>query len=194
MKTKEIKRFKFRDDAAKHARDVNAMLESIGEALDKFAFTKHDKSNNASGDWVVEMTYDQEPPKAKPKNAPKNAENNLRAMKNADNFHIMKTAKNRGQDRVWLEGKKLANYGFSRGDMLKKSFSESGYTLVFTKTENPLSGQKYHRIAGTEKRPILDCNGKWVTEFFQGAEFYAVEITYGKITIQPVPKNAIDLF
>ena len=123
-----------------------------------------------------------------------NAAKNLRAMKNADNFHLMKTAKNRGNARIWLEGKKLASYGFSRGDMLKKSFSESGYTLIFTKTSNPLSGQKYHRIAGTEKRPILDCNGKWVTEFFQGAEFYAVEITVDRITIQPVPKTALDLF
>lgn len=128
------------------------------------------------------------------KNVLKNAESNLRAMKNADNFHLMKTAKNRGQDRIWLEGRKLAEFGFSRGDMLKKSFSESGYTLVFTKTTNPLSGEKYHRIAGTEKRPILDCNGKWVTEFFQGAEFYAVEITVDRITIQPVPKTALDLF
>ena len=127
-------------------------------------------------------------------NVLKNAENSLRAMKNADNFHLMKTAKNRGQNRIWLEGRKLADYGFSRGDMLKKSFSESGYTLVFTKTENPLSGEKHHRIAGSEKRPILDCNGKWVTEFFQGAEFYVAEITHGKITIQPVPKTALDLF
>lgn len=127
-------------------------------------------------------------------NTLENAAKQLRAMKNADNFHIMKTAKNRGNSRIWLEGKKLASYGFSRGDMLKKSFSESGYTLIFTKTSNPLSGERYHRIAGTEKRPILDCCGKWVTEFFQGAEFYAVEITVDRITIQPVPKAALDLF
>ena len=128
------------------------------------------------------------------KNTLENAAKNLRVMKNADNIHLMKTAKNRGQDRIWLEGRKLAEYGFSRGDMMRKLFSESGYTLIFTKTENPLAGEKHHRIAGTEKRPILDCNGKWVTEFFQGAEFYVAEITFGRITVQPVPKTALDLF
>ena len=82
----------------------------------------------------------------------------------------MKTAKNRGNSRIWLEGKKLSDNGFQRGDMLKKTFTDDA--IVFTRVSNPIAGEKYHRIAGTENRPILDCCGRWVTEFMSGAPRY----------------------
>ena len=99
--------------------------------------------------------------------------------------YIMKTAKNRGNSRIWLEGKKLADAGFQRGDMLQKTFE--GDSLVFTRVSNPIAGERYHRIAGTGKRPILDCCGRWVTEFMNEAEFYCASIdsSYGTITITP---------
>ena len=106
-------------------------------------------------------------------------------MNVAENVFIMKTAKNRGCDRIWLEGKKLANAGFQRGDMLEKTIDDR--SLVLRRVSNPIAGNKYHRIAGTLNRPILDCCGKWVTQLFKGAESYsaAIDSRNGTITISP---------
>lgn len=98
----------------------------------------------------------------------------------------MRTAKNRGNDRIWLEGKKLADAGFERGDMLEKTVTDEA--IVFQRVSNPIAGNKYHRIAGTQKRPILDCCGLWVTEFMNGAEFYcaSIDASYATITITTI--------
>lgn len=101
--------------------------------------------------------------------------------------YVMKTAKNRGNSRIWLEQKKLSENGFRRGDMLKKTFE--GDSLVFTRVSNPISGERYHRIAGTADRPILDCCGRWVTEFMNGAPHYIAAIESGRGTITITPTN-----
>lgn len=99
--------------------------------------------------------------------------------------YVMKTCHNKGNSRIWLEGSKLADNGFQRGDMLQKTFE--GNSLIFTRVSNPIAGEKYHRIAGTENRPILDCCGRWVTEFIGGAPKYFADIepAYKQIKITP---------
>lgn len=177
MKTKEIKRFQFRHEAAKHARDVNAMLESIGEALDKFAFTKHDKSSNASGDWVVEMTYNQEPPKAAPKAAPIEAKQSV----------ARKSGSNRGQRRLWLEGKALQENGFTVGTMLQIVKKPDCVLLTVSNDESV----KRIKIAGTQTRPILDLNGKWVSEMMGNHTHFRADILQNQsIDIYPITPKA----
>jgi hypothetical protein len=54
--TKQLKRFKFRDDASKYAKNVNDILSDIGESLDKFAFTRYD---NETREYIVNMIFGQ---------------------------------------------------------------------------------------------------------------------------------------
>lgn len=105
--------------------------------------------------------------------------------------HTMKTAFNRGNSRIWLEGKKLADAGFQRGDMLEKSISECGRILTLRRVSIPIAGNRYHRIAGNDNRPILDCCGRWVTELLGNSEHYsaAIDSARGTITIQATVKG-----
>ena len=56
--TKVLKRFKFRDDASKYAKNVNDTLGVIGDSLDKFAFTQYDDKTR---EYVVNMIFGQHP-------------------------------------------------------------------------------------------------------------------------------------
>lgn len=56
--TKELKRFRFSDDARKYANNVNDILTDIGESLDKLAFTKYD---HKTCDYVVSLIFGQHP-------------------------------------------------------------------------------------------------------------------------------------
>ena len=165
MKTKEIKRFYFRDEAAKHAKDVNAMLESIGESLDKFAFTKHDDSGDDK--WVVQMIYGQAAPKAAPKAAKQSV--------------TRKSGSNRGCRRLWLEGKALQQNGFTVGTRLQIVKKANCVLLTVSDDESA----KRIKIAGTETRPIIDLNGKWVSEMMGSHTHFRADI---------LPNQSIDIY
>ena len=99
-----------------------------------------------------------------------------------------KVGKNRGHNRVWIEGTMLLSFGFTRG----LSFSR---TMQVGVLDNP-TGNKYskmiliqdgflgfkagvryspegkHTVAGTEARPIIDLNGKYLDELLYGFTHY----------------------
>ena len=56
--TKVLRRFKFCDDASNYAKNVNDILNDIGESLDKFAFTRYDDKTR---EYVVNMIFGQHP-------------------------------------------------------------------------------------------------------------------------------------
>lgn len=87
---------------------------------------------------------------------------------------IYKIAKNRGHDRIWIEGKILLENGFHRGMGFCRVFSNEdenililGFIWPHIKTQ--------HTIAGTNDRPIIDMNGKYLTNFFNGFTHYEAE-------------------
>lgn len=91
----------------------------------------------------------------------------------------LKSGTNKGNRRIWIEGARLINAGFRKGDQLARSID--GDTITLT----PADGKGKTRIAGTPARPIIDQCGKWVTAFMGGAERFRVTITGQTITITP---------
>jgi len=86
---------------------------------------------------------------------------------------LFKIATNKNQSRIWIEGAILTSNGFKKGDEFNKVISkdENIIILSFGKTDERFNF--HHKIAGTNERPIIDMNGKYLTEFFQGYSKYS---------------------
>ena len=94
-----------------------------------------------------------------------------------------KVGKNRGHNRVWIEGNMLLSFGFMRG----LSFSR---TMQVGVLDNP-TGNTYskmilaqepkgkHTVAGTVARPIIDLNGKYLDELLYGFTHYDATFNAG---------------
>ena len=87
-----------------------------------------------------------------------------------------KVGNNRGAARIWLEGKRLLDAGWKRGDRYDAIFGSNG--LMYIKAED---GKR--AVAGTESRPIIDTNSKKITEFIAIGETANVIIQANKIAI-----------
>ena len=90
----------------------------------------------------------------------------------------LKSGTNKGNRRIWIEGNRLTDAGFTRCTGLYRTVEGNRMTL----TTRQIDGAKRHRIAGTVARPILDLCGKWVTEFMGDHTHF----TATTITIEPV--------
>lgn len=86
--------------------------------------------------------------------------------------HTYRTGLNKGHARIWIEGKRLTDAGWSNGDRFDKAINDAGQLRL---TRNP---EGRHKIAGTDKRPIIDLCGQWVTDWADGAEEY--HVTFAK--------------
>ena len=103
---------------------------------------------------------------------------------------ILKSGTNKGNRRIWIEGKALTSTGFVRGVLLikpmknKKVVLTKDGELILTKTTD--QKLKNHTIAGTTTRPILDLCGGWVTAFMAGKARVLITISSTTITIKPI--------
>lgn len=86
---------------------------------------------------------------------------------------LFKIATNKNQSRIWIEGAILTSNGFKKGDEFNKVIysKENIIVLSFGKTNKKLKFN--HKIAGTDQRPIIDMNGKYLTDFFRGYSKYS---------------------
>ena len=91
----------------------------------------------------------------------------------------LKSGTNKGNRRIWIEGVRLINAGFRKGDQLARSID--GDTITLT----PADGKGKTTISGKASSPVIDFNGKWVTAFMGDAERFRVTITNKTITITP---------
>lgn len=102
---------------------------------------------------------------------------------------IMKVGKNRGNDRIWIEGRALLEHNKPRGSRFTRYVSDDCITLSFDAGD--FKSGPMHTVAGGDQRPIIDLNGGWVTDFFKGATHYEVTFTPGfYIIIRGIHKNA----
>ena len=76
-----------------------------------------------------------------------------------------KVGKNRGHNRVWIEGNMLLSFGFTRGLSFSRTMRADKMILV----QEP---EGKHTVAGTEARPIIDLNGKYLDELLYGFTHY----------------------
>ena len=84
---------------------------------------------------------------------------------------------NRGNRRVWIEGKSLTNENWNKGTRYTKQITATGFELV-RDDNGPL------KIAGGENRPVIDLCGAYVGKALNGFEKVSVVITAEKIIIK----------
>lgn len=94
-------------------------------------------------------------------------------------MHTMerKIGKNRGNRRIWLEGKSLAVAGWNKGDRYDRVIANGQICLM----KHPTGARK---VAGTTDRPIIDLAGKWVTEWAATSDRVAVHVQTGTIVVE----------
>ena len=99
-------------------------------------------------------------------------------MKLVESGYTVTVGANRGTSRIWLEGKKLAEYGWNKGTHFNTLITEGG--LTYSKSDDNF---KNRIVAGTETRPIIDTNSKKLNEFCNTGDSVQVVITNNHITI-----------
>ena len=100
---------------------------------------------------------------------------------------VRKSGLNRGNRRLWLEGKALQANGFTVGTMLQIVKKPNCVLLTVSNCEDV----KRIKIAGTDTRPILDLNGKWVSEMMGNHTHFRADILAGQsIDIYPITPKA----
>jgi hypothetical protein len=99
----------------------------------------------------------------------------------------LSTARGNERSRVWLEGKRLADYGFSHGTGYQARWSSIGLVLEAGREDE---GVRIRYVAGTASRPIIDITGAEVREQLGSVGPY-VSVTYalGRITIRPTTET-----
>lgn len=88
---------------------------------------------------------------------------------------------NRNNPRIWIEGQCLKAQGWTKGTTFDCQFHNGSITY----TQTP-EGKR--RVAGTDKRPIIDTNTGNISNALGSDEYAAIEITPEKITITPGTK------
>ena len=86
----------------------------------------------------------------------------------------LRSGRNKGQRRIWVERERLLALGLTRGTRLARHMNPGGIMTLSIIVGEPPKGPK-HTIAGTVDRPILDLCGKWVTEFMGQADRFMVD-------------------
>jgi len=96
-----------------------------------------------------------------------------------------KIGSNRGNSRIWVEGKSLTEYGWVKGTQYIKQVYVERVGAPFPEACIILgkSFQGKFKVAGGKDRPVIDLNGKYVTASFKGCEKVTVVITEASITI-----------
>lgn len=101
---------------------------------------------------------------------------------------LYKLAHNKGHARVWIEGDILTANGFHHGRRFKRVMTVTigsnapVMSLQFANVQD--SDKRKGKIAGTPARPIVDLNGKFLSEFMDGATQYLATFKNDTITIE----------
>ena len=81
-----------------------------------------------------------------------------------------KVARNRGNARVWIEGKKLNQIGWSNGKRFNSVFNADNVTLTLSP-----SGER--KVAGNPDRPIIDINTAKLNSIIGNGTHYLVTVS-----------------
>ena len=73
---------------------------------------------------------------------------------------IYKSGTNKGNRRIWIEGSVLLQFGFVRGLRFDKAIVADRSIVLSVQPDGK------HRVAGTDTRPIIDLNGKYLNDLF----------------------------
>lgn len=87
-----------------------------------------------------------------------------------------KFGKNKGNSRLWIEGKLLEPQGWTKGKRYSRTVVDNCIMLV-ADPEGKL------KVAGSEGRPVLDISGKWMTEWQGDATEAVISVSQKDIII-----------
>lgn len=109
-------------------------------------------------------------------------------MKTKSVFSVHKLGVARGQERsrVWLEGKRLIEFGFGHYKDFSATFGANRLELnvMRSRTEaNQVTAGNLYRVAGAVERPIIDIVGERVRDTFKGFDHVSVKWEQGKIAM-----------
>lgn len=95
--------------------------------------------------------------------------------------------------RIWIEGKRLVDAGFTVGSFFGKNVAFEGppkLVLMLLKPDD-VSATAPCKVSGKGEKPIIDITGELVREYFGGHGTH-VDVTFeqGKITIRPATGDA----
>ena len=92
---------------------------------------------------------------------------------------IFKIAHNRGKPRVWMEGKFLLNAGITTGMKFARLMPNPETDIETDANTMVLRFLSWgsHTVAGTDTRPIIDLNGAYLNQIFEGFTHYEADIT-----------------
>jgi hypothetical protein len=95
---------------------------------------------------------------------------------------IRKIGRNRGNARLWLEGKCLLDRGWTHGKRFKAEFSEGSVRYLACEDGN-------RAVAGSPQRPIIDTNTDKLLTALGLKVGDTVEVTGGNVAIivKPAP-------
>ena len=93
-----------------------------------------------------------------------------------------KSTTNKGNARVWIEGKDLIAFGVSKGDRFDKYILNNMVVLK-------LNSEGRNKVSGSDTRPVIDLNGKYLNPYLLGSDFYRV----GFIKAHETKENNQDL-
>jgi len=99
-----------------------------------------------------------------------------------------KTAYNRGNARIWIEGDILKANGFIHGRRFKRvmvaTIGSNAPVMSLQFADVKDTDKRKGKIAGTVARPIVDLNGNFLSEFMDGATHYLATFKNDTITIE----------
>ena len=76
-----------------------------------------------------------------------------------------KVATNKGNPRVWIEGNDLIKFGIKKGDKFTRIITNNHVVLKFFPDGKST-------VSGTDTRPVIDLNGKFLKPFLSVASHY----------------------
>jgi len=102
-------------------------------------------------------------------------------------LHSLGTSRAGNGTRLWLEGKRLQNHGFSHGTLCVRIWSHGLLTIRPCDQDlwNTLERDERTTIAGSAARPIIDITGLQVARAFPSGNV-AVTWSHNQITIRGV--------
>lgn len=89
--------------------------------------------------------------------------------------------------RIWLEGKRLIDHGFTYGSTFARDWNDTRDVLTITlctpEQFDALPRDARGRVSGSDARPVIDIVGQHVAQMFPGGTI-AATWTHGKIIIK----------
>jgi hypothetical protein len=94
------------------------------------------------------------------------------------------------RSKIWIEGKKLSDYGFNHKQAYIVTPDQESVTIHLDTVEmDDVIPTKPRFVAGTPTRPIIDLGNKQVALIFEGHTHVECEFEDGSITVRGVQQS-----